>query len=212
MNRQVFRLVRGGGPKSGVLPVSAGEQIHLRAPVGALCLLERILVVGWSDGAMAAQAYGIAGAVVVGDVLEGEPGGVPEGGERLGGHELASFSAAERSATLFRVYALGAGKSLGIGLWESSGGAIGHPRVEIHEGADVHAFLMREPWLLPGGSYGSVAAEAYGVTGSIFVVPVLEVEAVGGWVKPRVGHKVACFRATDFDAINKSTLYLTIQL
>jgi hypothetical protein len=76
--------------------------------------------------------------------------------------------------------------------------------VEIHEGADVGAFLMREPWLLPGGGYGSVAAEAYGVTGSIFVVPVLEVEAVGGWVEPRVGHKVACFRATDFDAINKS--------
>jgi hypothetical protein len=65
--------------------------------------------------------------------------------------------------------------------------------VEIHESADVHAFLMGEPWLLPCGGYGSVAAKADGVTGSIFVVPVLKVEAVGGWLERGVGHKVAAF-------------------
>jgi hypothetical protein len=43
---------------------------------------------------VAAQTDGIAGAVVVGDVLEGESGGVAEGWESGGGHGLASFSAA----------------------------------------------------------------------------------------------------------------------
>ena len=78
-------------------------------------LLERMLVVRRGDGAVAAQAYGIAGAVGVGDVLEGEPGGVAERGNRLGGHELASFSAAGGPTTLFGVYALHLGKLLGIG-------------------------------------------------------------------------------------------------
>jgi hypothetical protein len=44
-------------------------------------------------------------------VLEGEAGGVSEGGEGLGGHLLASFSAAGRPATLSELYALCAGKS-----------------------------------------------------------------------------------------------------
>jgi hypothetical protein len=76
----------------------------------------------------------------------------------------------------------------------------------------VGAFLMGEPWLLPCGGYGSVAAKADGVTGSVFVVPVLKVEAVGGWLERGVGHKVAAFEATDFDAINNSTLRLPIRL
>lgn len=73
---------------------------------------------------MAAETYRIAGAVVVGDMLEGESGGEAEGWEGLGGHELASFSAAERPATLIRVYALLARKSPGIGHSASGAGAI----------------------------------------------------------------------------------------
>jgi hypothetical protein len=84
--------------------------------------------------------------------------------------------------------ALCGGKSAAIGRSESGLGAIRHPRVQIEEGAGVDAFLVGEPLLLPCGGYGPVAAEAYGVTGSIFVVSVLEVEAVGGALKIPGGH------------------------
>jgi hypothetical protein len=67
--------------------------------------------------------------------------------------------------------------------------------VQVEEGAGVSAFLVREPLFLPRGGYGSVAAEAYGITGSVFVVAVLEVEAVGGGWKTLVGHEMACFQA-----------------
>jgi hypothetical protein len=69
--------------------------------------------------------------------------------------------------------------------------------VQIEEGAVVSAFLMREPLLLLAGGYGSVAPEAYGVTGSIFITPVLEVEAVRGELKIRAGHEMACFQALE---------------
>jgi hypothetical protein len=117
---------------------------------------------------VAAQAYRIAGAVVVGDVLEGESGGVPEGWEDLGGQELASVLRRGRPTTLFRVYAPCSGKSLlfggaaaTTGRSGAGAGAIRHPRVQIEEGAGVDAFLMGEPWFLPRGGYGPVAAEAY---------------------------------------------------
>ena len=45
MNRQVFRLERGAGPKSGLLRVIATEQVDLGAGVGALGQLERIFIV-----------------------------------------------------------------------------------------------------------------------------------------------------------------------
>jgi hypothetical protein len=67
--------------------------------------------------------------------------------------------------------------------------------VQVEEGAGVDAFLVGEPLFLPRGGYGSVAAEADGVTGSIFVVAVLKVEAVGGGLKTLVGHRMACFQA-----------------
>jgi hypothetical protein len=65
--------------------------------------------------------------------------------------------------------------------------------VEIHEGAGVDAFLVREPWLLPGGGYGPVAAEAYGVTGAILVGPVLEVKGTWGELENGGGHKWPAF-------------------
>jgi hypothetical protein len=44
---------------------------------------------------------------------------------------------------------------------EPGQGAIGHPRVQIEEGAGVDAFLVGEPRLLVRGGYGPVAAQAY---------------------------------------------------
>lgn len=66
-------------------------------------------------------------------------------------------------------------------LWrlEPGASAIRHPCVQIEEGAGVSAFVVGEPLLLLRGGYGAVAAEADGVAGSIFMVAVLEVEAVG---------------------------------
>jgi hypothetical protein len=68
----------------------------------------------------------------------------------------------------------------------------------------MEAFLVREPWLLPCGGYGPIATETYGVTGSIFVAPVLEFEAVRRELKNFGGHELACFHALEgtFDAIN----------
>jgi len=47
-------------------------QRRLDADVGALHLLQRILVVRCGDDAVALPADGVAGAVGVGDVLKGE--------------------------------------------------------------------------------------------------------------------------------------------
>ena len=56
------------------------------------------------------------------------------------------------------------------------------------------AFLVGEPGLLPRRGYGSVAAEAYGVTGSIVITPVLEVEAIRGELKNCGGHGWPAFK------------------
>jgi hypothetical protein len=69
--------------------------------------------------------------------------------------------------------------------------------VQIEEGAGVDAFLMGEPRLLLAGGYGSVAAEADGVTGSIFVISMLEVEAIRGEMEIRGSHWVACFQTLE---------------
>jgi hypothetical protein len=66
--------------------------------------------------------------------------------------------------------------------------------VQIEEGAGVNAFLMGEPGLLPRRGYGSIAAEAYGVTGSIVITPVLEVEGVRGELKICGGHGWPAFK------------------
>jgi hypothetical protein len=58
----------------------------------------------------------------------------------------------------------------------------------------VNAFLVGEPGLLPRRGYGSVAAEAYGVTGSIVITPVLEVEAIRGELKNCGGHGWPAFK------------------
>jgi len=55
---------------------------------------------------MAAQTYRITSTVIVGDVLEGEPGCISEYWEGLSGHDLASIHAPERPGALLRVYAL----------------------------------------------------------------------------------------------------------
>jgi hypothetical protein len=95
---------------------------------------------------------------------------------------------------------------------ESGQGAIRHPRVQIEEAAGVDAFLMGEPWPLPGGGYGPVAAEAYGVAGAIFIVFVPEVEAVRGEVKIFGGHEWPAFTRRNFAAIHHSTLRLPLLL
>jgi hypothetical protein len=74
MNRQVFRSPVDGEPKSGSVRGHMRAPIQLGAYVGVFRLLERILIVGRRDGAVAAQTYRVTGAVVVGNVLEGEPG------------------------------------------------------------------------------------------------------------------------------------------
>jgi hypothetical protein len=114
VNRQVFRSPAEGGPKSGLVREQARAPIELGAYVGVFRLLERILIVGRGDGAVAAQTYGITGAVVVGNVLEGEPGCVLEYWESLGGQKLASIPTPERPEALVQVYALGVGRSDGI--------------------------------------------------------------------------------------------------
>jgi hypothetical protein len=58
----------------------------------------------------------------------------------------------------------------------------------------VDAFLMGEPRLLLAGGYGSVAAEADGVTGSICVISMLEVEAIRGEMKIRGSHGWPAFK------------------
>lgn len=58
----------------------------------------------------------------------------------------------------------------------------------------MDAFLMGEPRLLLAGGYGSVAAEADGVTGSIFVISMLEVEAIRGEMKIRGSHGWPAFK------------------
>ena len=65
--------------------------------------------------------------------------------------------------------------------------------MEIHEGAGVGAFFVGEPWLLPGSGYGPVATQAYGITGAIFVAPVLEVKVVRGELKNPGGHEWPAF-------------------
>jgi hypothetical protein len=46
--------------------------------------------------------------------------------------------------------------------------------VEIHRIAGVGALQKLEPGGVPGGACGSIAAEAYRVPGSVFVVPAPE--------------------------------------
>jgi hypothetical protein len=81
--------------------------------------------------------------------------------------------------------------------------------VQIGEAAGVDAFLMGEPWLLPCGGYGPVAAEADGVAGAIAIVPVLEVEVVRGELKNFGGHEWPAFKRRNFAAIDHSTLRAT---
>ena len=69
---------------------------------------------------------------------------------------------------------------------------------------------MGEPWLLPCGGYGPVAAEADGVAGAIVIGPVLEVEAVRGELKNFGGHEWPAFKRRNFAAIDHSTLRLRI--
>lgn len=104
---------------------------------------------------MAAKTYRVAGAVVVGDVLECEPGGVPEGGDNLRGQDGLIFCAALLQA-LYWFYALCARR----GRSDPVLGAIRHPGVQVEQGAGVDAFLVREPVLIAGGGDGAVAAEA----------------------------------------------------
>ena len=94
---------------------------------------------------------------------------------------------------------------------ESGAGAIRHPCVQIEEAAGVDAFLMGEPWLLPCGGYGPVAAEADGVAGAIAIVPVLEVEVVRGELKNFGGHEWPAFKRRNFAAIDHSTLRLPMR-
>ncbi|HEY6447087.1 MAG TPA: hypothetical protein VIY53_11545 [Acidobacteriaceae bacterium] len=65
-------------------------------------------------------------------------------------------------------------------------------------------FLVREPILISGGSYGSEAPEAYRVTRSIVVMPVLEIGArlEAGTGKDEVqmicfGHVLACLQTPE---------------
>ena len=55
------------------------------------------------------------------------------------------------------------------------------------------AFLVGEPWFLPCGGYGPVAAEADGVAGAIFIASVLEVEGTQGELKIGGGHEWPAF-------------------
>jgi hypothetical protein len=81
--------------------------------------------------------------------------------------------------------------------------AIRHPDVHVEEGADVVAFLVREPVLIASGGDGAVAAEAYRVAASIAVMAMLKVGMVamlevGGVrrdeVKGCAGHVLAYFQ------------------
>ena len=65
--------------------------------------------------------------------------------------------------------------------------------MQIGEAAGVDAFLMGEPWLLPCGGYGPVAAKAYGVAGAIVIASVLEVEGTGRELKNFSGHEWPAF-------------------
>ena len=65
------------------------------------------------------------------------------------------------------------------------------------------AFFVREPVLIAGGGDGAVAAEAYRVTASIVLLPVLEsgaglkVEAGRDDVQICCGHVLACFQTPE---------------
>jgi hypothetical protein len=113
MNRQVFRSPADGEPKSVSVREQARAPMELGAYVGVFRLLERILIVRRGDGAVAAHTYRVTGAVVVGNVLEGEPGCELEYWESWGGQKLASFPTPERPEALVQVYALCAGRSDG---------------------------------------------------------------------------------------------------
>jgi hypothetical protein len=82
-------------------------------------------------------------------------------------------------------------------------GAIRHPGVQVEQGAGVVAFLVREPVLIAGGGDGPVAAEAYRVTASVVLLPVLEtgagleVEAGRDDVQICCGHVLACFQTPE---------------
>jgi hypothetical protein len=114
MNRQVFRSPADGEPKSVSVWEQARAPIELGAYVGVFRLLKRILIVRRGDGSVAAQTYGNTGAVVIGNVLEGEPGCVLEYWEGWGGQKLSSFPTPERPEALVQVYAPCAGRSDGI--------------------------------------------------------------------------------------------------
>lgn len=82
-------------------------------------------------------------------------------------------------------------------------GAIGHPDVQIEQGAGVVALFVREPVLIASGGYGPEAAEAYRIAGSIVVMTMLEagigleVKAGSEDVQICCGHVLACFQAPD---------------
>jgi hypothetical protein len=107
------------------------------------------------------------------------------------------------SGALLTLHAVCAEVARGRRRSEPELGAIRHPHVQVEKGAGVVAFLVGEPVLIPGGGYGSVAAEAYRVTGSVGVMPVLEtgagleVEAGRDEVQICCGHELACFRTPE---------------
>ena len=64
--------------------------------------------------------------------------------------------------------------------------------------------LVREPVLIPCGGDSPKAAEAYRITASVLVMPVLEVgvalevEAAGDQVEISCGHVLACFHTPEY--------------
>ena len=81
-------------------------QLGLIAGMCYFHLLQRILVVRCGYDAVALAADGIAGAIGVGDVLEGEPGGVWRCGKGPGGHCGPLFTRLNSRAQV-PVYAVG---------------------------------------------------------------------------------------------------------
>ena len=128
--------------------------------MGAFRFFERSLIVGGGDGAVTLETDGIAGSVVVGDVLEGESGGVAECWERLGGHEGLTYLRRNAFDAVLTVRGMGRKVArnrlqeyLGQGYLQPQGlpaesDAIRHPHMQILLATDVGTFRFREPVLL----------------------------------------------------------------
>jgi hypothetical protein len=116
------------------------------------------------------------------------------------------------SGALLTLHAVCAEVARGRRRSEPELGAIRHPHVQVEKSAGVEAFLVGEPVLIPGGGYGPVAAEAYRVTGSVGVMPVLEtgaeleVKAGRDEVQSCCGHVLACFQTPERVTVGISIL------